>query len=68
MRTEFILQYSFTSLNNISYSNHAGRRAIGQTKSTELPRVPDVRSEKQVKDMKTIIYNSPKRQIILYII
>jgi hypothetical protein len=66
MRIDFLLQYSLTSLNNISHSNRVGRRATGKTKGTELRRVSDVRSEKQVKDMKTKIYNSLKRQIILY--
>jgi hypothetical protein len=66
MRIEFLLQYSLNSLNNISHSNHVGRRATGKTKSTKLRRVSDFRSEKQVKDTKTKIYNSRKRQIILY--
>ena len=66
MRIEFLLQYSLTSQNNISHSNHVGRCATGKTKSTELRRVSDVRSEKQVRDMKTKVYNSLKRQIILY--
>ena len=66
MRIEFLLQYSLTSLNNISHSDHAGRRTTGKTKSTEIRSLSDVRSEKQVKYIKTKIYNSLKRLIILY--
>jgi len=66
MCIEILLKYSLTSLNNISHTNHVGRHATGKIKSTKLCRVSDFRSEKQVKDMKTKIYNSLKRQIILY--
>jgi len=66
MRIEILLQYSLTSPNNISHSNHVGRCTTGKTKSTELRRVSYVRSEKQVKDINAKIYNSLKRHIIRY--